>query len=203
MEVKIRCENEEESFRDYLRKSFTLIEVLVVLAVLSFVILGTSRAFVSVQRAWRKQQDKIVLIENSRWALERITDQLRYARASHGDGDINLQEDGRKLVFGIDVDGNDEFDSNDTKVWYWRGDVNGDSNSLYCGTGQEWRDVDNGQICSPFIAHADKNSKAYNIFDKADGLITLTLVLRPFPNNTDSRDNRSFTIQTKVRARNP
>jgi prepilin-type N-terminal cleavage/methylation domain-containing protein len=102
---------------------FTLVEMVVTIVV--FAIIGSvlASAFSEMYRAWQKQRENITILQNSRWAMETVANELRMgndANIYNGSGVKN------KLNFLRDKN-NDNV--NDVRVWYWEGEQKGKGKS--------------------------------------------------------------------------
>jgi len=64
------------------RKVFTLVEVLVGIAVFGLIMGAVASLVISSQEAWGKQSANTILVQEGRWALEMISNEIRSARAS-------------------------------------------------------------------------------------------------------------------------
>lgn len=64
----------------YSRRSFTLLEVLIVMALFSLISLGVAGIIRTVYQSWLIQRTNLDLIQNARWALQRITQELHQAQ---------------------------------------------------------------------------------------------------------------------------
>jgi len=191
-----------------IKKTFTLIEVLVVLAVFSFVIMGATRALISVQNAWAKQKQRIGLIQDSRWISEKLGLELRHGADDTGKGKLQVQAGDGRLVFGFDFDRDRDYDNDDQRIWYWvgtgHGAHGGDPGKLYKGIGQGLGNTHGDpEAVAVGICETDEENDDYSRFDEEDdGLVRLTFILRPHPLEEDAPGNRSFHFLTKIRARN-
>lgn len=178
------------------RRSFTLLEVLVAIAIFGLVVAAAARTFASIQTAWRKQRNTIDLVQNARWALERIANELRNgANISTPGGD--------RVRFELSPGGPAN------RVWYWRGNtasdttVRGNRNFLYRGPGISITVAySNRQQLADFIVD-NPPPGSDPIFANAGGLITITLTVRPNPALPPTAPgNRDYTLRTRVRVRN-
>lgn len=182
--------------RDSDRKGFTLLEVLVAIAVFALIITAAAGTFASMQAAWRRQRNTIDLVQNARWALERIANELRNgANISTPGGD--------RVRFELSPGGSA------TRIWYWRGNTasdttgRGNRNFLYRGPGTNINAAyNNRQQLANFIV-GNPPPASDPIFANAGGLITITLTVRPNPALPPTAPgNRDYTLRTRVRVRN-
>ncbi len=199
-----------------LRRSFTLLEVLVAITVLAFIVVITGQIFVSLKQAWRRQRATINLVQNSRWAMERMVNEIR--QGSNIDtsppGPI---ASGRGIRFRPFPGPPSPF------VWYWRGNggVTGNINILYRGTGANFggpggadtnrQELANLVVNNPLapndlvdnltgLAPNDFIQDPNFIFNA--GLLAIELTFRPIPAQPASRENQDFTVWAQIRPRN-
>jgi uncharacterized protein (TIGR02599 family) len=62
------------------RRSFTLLELLIAMVVFSLIGVGTTGVIRTVYQSWQFQRTNIDLIQNARWALQRMTQELHQAQ---------------------------------------------------------------------------------------------------------------------------
>ena len=177
-------------------KGFSLLEVLVAIAVLGLVMAGASGVFSSVQQAWRKQRNTIDLVQNARWALEFMVNEARGSTETSPPGwaQIQIQAGGQRLQIGTDSNG----DNNpDRQVQYQR---------LGTTVQRRWRNFPGGpwqpwEELSNFIVFPNPSGNA--IFtNPSSGLYAIELTVRPQPTQPAGRENRNYTLRTQMRARN-
>jgi prepilin-type N-terminal cleavage/methylation domain-containing protein len=188
-------------FQYHIRRGFSLLEVMVAVTVFTLVMIAAGGSFISVQRAWLIQRGTIDRIQNARWAMELMSNEIRHSTASGGWGDITVQNNGRTLRVGIDTDGDNVPD---TRVVYWRGStssdaiVDGYSDYLYRGVGNNSSQAyPTRQQLANFVVDNPINpltGNPYPIFEESGGIVTIRL--------TVERDSRSYTLRTQVRPRN-
>lgn len=175
-----------------IKRGFTLLEVLVAIAVFALIITAAAGTFASIQLTWRKQRNSIDLVQNSRWALERMVNEIRQG------GNVTITGAGQRLSFR-------PYPGPPTPlVWYWRGNGGalGTNTIMYRGTGATIAAANlNRQDLANLIVFP--NPSGNNIFiDSGGGLYTIELTVRPRPTAAVGRENRNYTLRTQVRPRN-
>lgn len=171
-------------------KAFTLVEMLVALAVFCLVIAGAGGAFTSILKTWTRQKNSFSLIENTRWAMEFMTNELRHADQSH----LSVEADGARLRFRMDPE--DANNSNIIQVEY---NVSGSVLQ------RRWRWVSGGGGWGAYQELANlvvDNPSGNDLFSRAGGLVTIELTVRPLPAEPEGNANKNYTVRTKVRVRN-
>lgn len=201
------------------RKGFTLLEVMVAIAVFALVVASTGSVFVSVQRAWRKQRAAINLIQNGRWAMEFMSNQIRHTTVTGNPGWARAQitGGGNRLSIGLDTNADEAAD---TRVWFWRGNTAsdatglGDSTYIYRGVGanigaaygarQQLANfiVNNGDLVNNTTGLPPADGSTDPIFILNNGLITVELTFRPNPTVAAGTENRNYALITQSRPRN-
>ena len=58
-------------------QGFSLVEILVSLTVFGLVMAAAGVAFISIYKNWQRQRDYLQCIENARWAMEFMTNEIR------------------------------------------------------------------------------------------------------------------------------
>lgn len=180
------------------KKGFSLIEVLVSLAVLGLIFAGAAGAFSSVQQAWRAQRNAIDLVQNSSWALERMVNEIRQG------WDVSLLPPAWSPPFTLGrIISFYPFFGVMYRVWYWRGNGGsaGSVNILYRGFGPDFAlaNTFREELANLIV----DNSSANQIFvNPGPKLYTIELTVRPRPTLPTGRENRDYTLRTKVRPRN-
>ncbi len=174
------------------KKGFTLLEVLVAVTVFGLVAAAAGGTFASMQQAWRKQRNSIALMQNSRWAMEFITNELRQG------GTVTISGGGQRLRFRPYPGPPTSF------VWFWRGNGGGlgTATIIYRGTGPSIAAANfNRRELANFIVFP--NPSGNNIFtDAGGGLYSIELTLRPQPTQPVGRENRNYVLSTQARPRN-
>jgi len=186
-------------------KGFTLIELTVGIAVFSLVIVAVGQTMFFVKQDSRKQKSSMVLLQNSRWAMEFAANELRGASSAS----VSVTSSGSVLDF---------INSSAAHVWYWRGDAGslGNSDTLYRGTGADLNTANaNRRELARFLADnpdmVDNSNGslvpdglADPIFIKPAGsyLVYLELNFRPNPALAEGPGNLRFTVMSQVRPRN-
>ncbi len=172
-----------------LRRAFTLVEIMVALAVLSLVTASSTGIYFSMQQSWQRQSAFLDLIQNIRWSEEFISNEIRATDT------VNVLAGGDRLWFNLDTNSDN---ISDTQVWYWRGDSGsdtaglGDRTYLYRGTGNN---INQAYLSRQQLANfIIDNSNGNDIFVDAGGLLTVEL--------TASKNNRNYNLRNKIRTRN-
>jgi prepilin-type N-terminal cleavage/methylation domain-containing protein len=164
------------------KKGFTLVEVMVAVTVFSLVVVAAGGSFFSVRQSWQRQRDTIDLIQNARWAMELMSNEIRQARATT----VSVGLGGNRLRFRIDpdADGNPPF----RQIEYRRqGTVLYRRWGQIPGVWQPYRELANLIINNP------SGNQIFN-WDAITQVLTIEL--------TVERNNRRYTLRTQVRPRN-
>ena len=179
MSFKFSSKNRINNLRPRVKKSFTLLEIMVALVVFAMITMSIGGVFVFVQKTWQKQRDIIDLVQNARWAMEFMSNEVREA----GNTSISIYGSGNELKFDIDPDNDGsppfrtiDYQKNGTilrRRWKQGADRHA------------WEDLANFVVSNP-----DGN----DIFTINDNLITIEL--------TVEKNGRQYTLKTEVRARN-
>lgn len=159
---------------------FTLLEVIIALAIFTLASIGVGGAIVSVQQSWQKQKSSVNLINNSRWGMEFIANEIRRAPSS-SISQITSPVNGLKLEL---PSGGPSYE-----VRYWRGDAGGygDADIIYRGQGSG-------------IGNANSARKELiNLVDSSSFSVSGSLVTIDF---TVKKENNSFRLKTAARPRN-
>ena len=164
-----------------IKKGFSLIEVMVALTVFALVITAAGGTFASIQQAWKRQSATLDLVNNSRWAMEFMVNEIR------GAGNFNIVS-AERVQFELPPGG----PSN--RVWYWRGDGGsyGSRSTIFRGRGAGLGNANlNRQELANLIAD---NPGGSNIFNLNIGVVTLELTVK--------KGNSSYTLRSQARPRN-
>lgn len=155
---------------------------MVAIAVFGFVSVTVGETIFSLQQSWRKQRDTLDLIQNTRWAMEFMANELRRA----GSASI-LSGTQMNLIVDPNSDGAPPFQ---TIEYLWSG-----------AALQRRQDSGAWQELAGFIPNPA--AEGYSIFASAGGaLYALELRARPRSSEPQSADNRNYTLRTQARRRN-
>lgn len=183
------------------KKNFTLIEVMIAVAVFAIIMTTAGGFFLTVHRSWQRQRSVLDLVQNTRWAMELFSNEVRASTVTATPGlyRVNIQAGGTRIKFGLDTDGDG---SGDTQVFYWQGNGAsfGDTDKIYRGIGNNINAANsNRQEVANFIV---TNPSGNDIFSESGGLITVELTVRPDPSTVAGSANQDFTVVSRVRVRN-
>ena len=189
-------------------KGFTLLEVLVAIAVLGLVMAGASGIFSSVQQAWRKQRNTLDLVQNARWAMEFMANEVRHATVSAAPAWAQTQIIlvGNGIQLGRDSDGDNDVDIGDIQVQFRRpagatAQIQRRQRTRTGPPGPLWSAWSAWEELANFIVLPNPSGNAL-FTDAGGGLYTIELTVRPQPTQPVGRENRDYTLRTQVRARN-
>jgi prepilin-type N-terminal cleavage/methylation domain-containing protein len=199
----------------FFKKGFTLVEILVSLAIFGVIFSVASGTLYNIYRDWTRQRDYMEVMQDAYWALEFMTTELRQATSitnkAPGADFFIFVSSVRRLEVETPYTGN--------HIWYWRGDrapfntsnentAMGYNGYLYrgetsllstifpaCRLSYEMR----RQILS---RHIVDNPGAAFFYSVTGNLVTLRLTLRPNPDNTTKPGNRDYEVMTRFRRRN-
>ena len=194
------------------KNGFTLIEIMVSLAVFAIVMTAMGSAFYKTYKDWQRQRDYGLVLENARWAMEFMSNEIRTGRnnptASNtfqdtAEGALNDHE---LLNFRVDPTGT----GNPTKrIYYFRGDLSfgGDPYVLYrslVNSGQNLNTADNANTRKELCRFVVDGTDIFNVYNCTIGncTVAINLTVRPKPNQPESPGNRNYSFRTLVRARN-
>jgi prepilin-type N-terminal cleavage/methylation domain-containing protein len=191
-------------------RAFTLVEVMVGIAVFALVMAGAAGVMLSVQDSWQRQSQMADLVQNGRWAMEFLTNEIRGASGA------NDNPGGITRGMGLRIP--DPPPANN-KIFYWRGDQTSDSVShgynqyLYravssnmnfaYGLRQELSHfiVDNPDLVDNGTGNATPDGIADPIFIVNGYVVTIELTLRSNPALPAGAGNQNYTLRTRVRVR--
>jgi prepilin-type N-terminal cleavage/methylation domain-containing protein len=191
-------------------RAFTLLEILVSLAVFAVIMTTVGSVFFSLYRDWKKQKDYLNVLQDSFWAVDALSSEIRQAT------DIvnSTNPTGWRLTTNYLPDQNCLFYGTDPQyVWLWRGTRAGiaNENGTYGYNGFLYRgygcDKDNLYACR-HGAWQYRNimcrfvTNYASVFNTTTGLIYLNLTLRPQPDAPEGPYNRAFNVNTVIRRRN-
>jgi prepilin-type N-terminal cleavage/methylation domain-containing protein len=192
-------------------KAFSLIEVLVSLGVFSVIITTVGSVFFYLYRDWKKQKDYMNVLQDSYWAVEALSSEMRQAT----DIAAETNPTGWRVTTNYlpDKDCGWFWGTDPQFVWFWRGTRAGIANEnetygyngfLYRGYGSrkssvvecrhgawEFRNV----LCR-FVT-----DYTYG-YDVATNLVFMNLTLRPQPDAPEGPLNRPYRVNTVIRRRN-
>ena len=179
--------------------TFTLFETIVGIVILSLAMIALSRVAISSNFAWSKQSIQATLIQEGRWALELMSNELRCATVSSINTDfVPNYWDGMRIEFQGDIDNDGSLE----RIRYERrrewgvGFINKLVRRGRTGWGWGPR-ID----LSAFVVDNPGNADIFS--HDGSGLITVKITLRPRPLSPEGAGNRNVTFRTKIRARNP
>ncbi|MBI4846905.1 MAG: prepilin-type N-terminal cleavage/methylation domain-containing protein [Candidatus Omnitrophica bacterium] len=160
-----------------MKKGFTLLEVMVSITVFSLVFLASGQIFSSIQASWQKQKNTADLLHESRWAMEKMSNELFRAQAAS----IATAMAGARLRFRIDPDADGVAPFREIEYIRQATVLN-----------RRFRDLPGGWV-NPYQELA--NDLAANPVFSWDGtMVTITM--------TVNKGAFNYTLITKVRPRN-
>jgi prepilin-type N-terminal cleavage/methylation domain-containing protein len=188
------------------KNGFTLIEIMVSLAVFAVVMAVMGSAFYKISQDWQRQRDYSSVLDNARWAMQFMINEIRRA---HANNEINVAgqstlNDHELLTFTVDP----ASGVKDRRIYYWRGkSPNGEPYILYRGEVKSNKNFGNAasarQELSRFVVDGT------DIFNVSAGCATsinctveLNLTVRPKPDQPVGPGNQNYTFRTLVRPRN-
>lgn len=190
------------------RKGFTLLEVLVAIAVFALIVTAAAGTFATIQAAWRKQRNTIDLAQNARWAMEFMANEIRLSSVSAAPpwAQIQIILGGRGIRFGRDSDADNDVAIGDIQVQFRRpaGAITQIQRRQRTRTGPPgppWSAWTAWEELANFIVFPNPSGNAIFI-NPALGLYTIELTVRPRPAAAVGRENRDYTLRTQVRVRN-
>ena len=190
-------------------RAFTLIEVLISLAVFSIITTTMGSVFFYLYRDWKRQKDYMNVLQDSYWAIEALSSEMRQATDIAAETD----PDGWRITTNYLPDGECPITTAPQFVWIWRGTEAGIGNEnntygyngfLYRAYGRQkdsniecrhgawqYRNV----MCR-FVANY---TYVYNV---TTSLVYMNMTLRPQPDAPEGPFNRHLTVNTIIRRRN-
>ena len=112
------------------RRAFTLIEILVAIAVFASVTVSTAGIFFFVHNAWQTHKKDLNLIQNARWAIDFMTAELRSSYVH----DLRSYTVDGESVYALSYNIYDtQSGSYSNRMWFWREGV-----VLYRGEGDDF-----------------------------------------------------------------
>jgi prepilin-type N-terminal cleavage/methylation domain-containing protein len=162
-------------------KGFSLIEILAGIVILASIASFSGSAFFILYRNWMKQRDSVVNLENGRWVMEKMTNEIRFGTSA---AVVSAEQ------FRFD-------DHLSTTVWFWRGDggANGSVSVIYRGTGATLSAANaNRQECINAVIN---NAAGAAIFSSHASFSNVYLF-----KVTVERNNKQYALASQVRVRN-
>lgn len=176
--------------RSQQRRGFSLVEMVVAIGIFSVVVVTAGSAFWYTQDSWRRQRVMFEALEEARWALEFLTNEVR--RSANA------------IVTTDQLEVSNKDGGSGNRAWFWRGNGgnSGDSNALYFSDKNNWsqaRTAANRKALCQFVVD---NPSGNNLLVENSGLVVVELTVRPNPLAAEGKGNKNITIRTAVRPRN-
>jgi len=177
------------------RRSFTLLETLISIALLALVMIPVSTSFLATQHSWIKQYKDIIMLQQSQWALELLSNELRHSTI----GAVSIgtiEGDDRRLRFRVDNSGDGVINAGDRLIEYkrkgnwwpytaWPFDLRRKEGVLM------W------DIAANFLVDGVDNFQI-----DATNTVVVNLVFRYRPDLAADKYNPNFSVRTRIRPRN-
>ncbi len=189
--------NNDLTINKYNNKTgFTLIEILVSLAVFGLVMASAAGGLYYLYKDWQKQRDYLQCIENARWAMEFMGNEIRRG----GNVVVGSESWGAESVVRLQFELPPGGAPNMVRYFRGNGAGFGPTSTLYRKSGAGLGPPADRQELANF---AVDNPSGNNIFiDASGGLYTIELTARPRPTDPEGPGNRNYTLRTQVRPRN-
>lgn len=164
-----------------INKGFSLIELTVALTVFAIIITASGGTFASIQRAWQRQKRIIDTVQNARWAMEFMVNEIR------GGGNLSVLP-GERVWFELPPGGPLN------RVWYWRGNggVFGSRSIIFRGPGTGWGNANNNR--QELVNLIVDNPTGNDVFRVISNLYIIEL--------TVEKDGQQYTLRSQVKQRN-
>ena len=171
------------------------------------VMVSMGSAFYRIYNDWQRQRDYNLALENGRWAMEFMSNEIRLG---HGDGTMtDVAEPPLSVHELLNFEVHPPGGGGNDKIYYWIGKSTvGEPFVLYRGLVSVGDDLEHDaynvrQELSRFV------DPGPGIFEVSSGCasssdcnVSITLTVRPRPDQPEGPGNRNFTFRTKVRPRN-
>lgn len=184
------------------KTSFTLVEVMISIAIFAIVIISASSVFILIYQSWSRNTNYIDMLRLARWTVEKIQSDVRpcYYKTRPADNAYDNRLDVRiddnkiagsehrvryRLVSGSNILER-AHSIRSTDWWYTNGDTDDSGWSFYRINDKVVNDATN----PIFFCNSSSN------------LFTINLVMRPKPNLPEGWMNKNFYFRAKVRMRN-
>jgi type II secretory pathway pseudopilin PulG len=177
-------------------KAFSLVEILVSLTVFAIFMIIVQSALYGVYKDWQRQRDNLQCIKDAQRAMEFMANEIRKARNTETALLPGLSTPGFAIKIGI-PSGDD--------ICYWRGDDDqyGNQTFLYRATKPNINNLDQVKdIKQQFASFIVDNPSTSPIFEINNGLVNITLTVRPDPARPEGTGNLNYSLTTSVRPRN-
>lgn len=165
-----------------MRKSFTLLELLVAVGIFSLMSVSASGLLVSIFNSWRTQRTDLDLVQNARWAVQFIANELRRAPVNQL----------LRVVVGAEATYALHAVSGSTHTWFWR-----EGTTLYRGEGVTFTDArSNAQELANYLFYdsatpTNPKNDVFSVDSSLDSIYYIDLIL--------NREGRSYTVRGQVR----
>lgn len=185
-----------------MKKAFSLLEILVSLAVFGLIMASVGSAFVGMFRDWNRQKKQTACFDNVKRSMYFLSNQIR--RGENSTATVTEVSGLGNELLAYRYDSNGNGNNPDTRAWFWRGKTvsgtnYGDPHTLYF--------AQTGRDDTIVQAYANRQEVSRGIDDSGDifsfsgGVVTITLTSRPNINEPEGPGNKNCTMSTKVRFR--
>jgi prepilin-type N-terminal cleavage/methylation domain-containing protein len=199
------------------KNGFTLIEIMVSLAVFAVVMAVMASAFFKISKDWQRQREYNLVLENGRWAMEFISNSIR---SGHSDDNVSVTgenplNDHELLKFLADTTHtHGKGKPQDKKIYFWRGKPTvgpGQRDYVLYYSPANWnRDLNwtvnhdaPQEVCRFVVAGTDIfNVSAGCAAAEPNCTVEINLTVRPRPDQPVAPGNQNYTFRTLVRPRN-
>ena len=93
------------------RKSFTLVELLIAVGLLSLIMMLLLQLFSGAQKIWTASEKTNNVYTDARVAMELMADLLNTVQFSHGENDAGERDKTKDMIFSLDTEGGTDKDS--------------------------------------------------------------------------------------------
>jgi prepilin-type N-terminal cleavage/methylation domain-containing protein len=180
-------------------RAFTLIEILVSLAVFSIITTTVGSVFFYLYRDWKRQKDYMNVLQDSYWAVEALSSEMRQAT------DINNDTDPTSWRIETNYIPQD--------IWIWRGNRAGieNENDTFGYNGFLYRGYGNCKTSGWFCQHGAWEYRnilcrfitGYTyLWNATTNLVYINMTMRPQVEAPEGPLNRHLSVNMVIRRRN-